>query len=347
MKIKNLFIVATLFVISLSSSLACTVWGVIKPEETIIAKNRDFYPGNQKMMTISHPQKYKYFGLYGDNEYDHQYNIKMGINEKGLVVFMTFASTIPLKQRVAPVPYYQVMENILQNYSSVDEIDKDSQLLFHDITPINYIFADRHKTMLCEIGLNNNYKCNSYSRVRSKKVVTFSQTNHYIIPELRKYNLTSVEEQQTSYFRLKMINKLMKSNLADLNFERFVQMSFNTIAVNDNPLTSFDTGYNNTYQDNSIFRTFNSHPDRKNKEHPNSDQSVSTMIIKLPLNENEPVELYWRIIDKIIDLNDEKYTQQINYSEATATLDKVINNFDQISYLHKSCKRDINSRVCA
>ena len=77
----------------------------------------------------------------------------MGVNQTGLVVFMTFASTIPSNQRVAKIPYYVVMEKILGNYHSVDSIHKDSKKLFQDSTPINYIFADRTKAMICEIGL--------------------------------------------------------------------------------------------------------------------------------------------------------------------------------------------------
>jgi len=346
--LKKIFIAIILNVILINSPFACTVWGAITPSELFIAKNRDFHPGDQKFITISHKNKYKFFGLYADNEYDNHYIIKMGINEKGLVVFMTFASTIPRDQRVAKIPYSQVMENILENYKTVDDINKDSKLLFQDSTPINYIFADRNKALLCEIGLNNNYKCESYSR-SSGKVTIFSQTNHYIFPELKRYNLTPAEDQKTSYFRLSKINELMTSHLEELTLDQFINFSFNTVATNDNPLSNFDEGYDNTYQDNSIFRTFNSHPDRKDKTHPNSDRGVSSMIVKLPYNKNEPnepIELYLRIINGITDFNNENYTQNINYSAANTTLEKAIKNPGSIKYIQKSCRRDKQSSSC-
>jgi hypothetical protein len=324
---------------------SCTVWGRIDRKDLIIAKNRDFYPGNQQFRTVRNDEKYDFFGLYGDNQYDGKYTIKMGINETGLVVFMTFASTVPLNQRSAKVPYYNVMETILENYKDIDSIYKNSKQLFKDSTPVNYIFADRHKALICEIGLNNNYKCLPYARNKND-VVAFAQTNHYILNGLEQFNLTPQANQQTSYYRLNKINELMDSNLHKLDFNKFIEFSLNTEAVNDNPPTKFDEGFNNTYQDNSIFRTFNSHPDRKNKDHPNSDQDVSTMIIDLPIDKNKPIELYLRIINQIKDSNDSKFTQKVQYTEAKTTLETAINIPNSIIFSKKSCIRTINDKYC-
>ena len=329
-----------------SMSNACTVWGAITPNELIIAKNRDFYPGNQKFETIHNKGKYNFFGLYGDNEYDNVYTIKMGINETGLTVFMTFASTLPIDQREAKIPYYKVMENILGNFSSVDSISNNSQALFKDSTPINYIFADRNKAIICEIGLENNFKCSPYLRSNDSRTITFAQTNHYILTGLEQYNLTPKINQQTSYYRYDKINELMKNNLDALTFKQFINFSFNTEATNDNPPAEFDTDYSNTYQDNSIFRTFNSHPDRRNKKHQNSDQNVSTMIVKLPVEKNKPIELYLRKINDVKDTDDKSFIQNIKYSEATTTLSDAINHTDSIKYTEKACIRNINSSYC-
>jgi Acyl-coenzyme A:6-aminopenicillanic acid acyl-transferase len=321
------------------------VWGTLVHDKVLIGKNRDFYPGNQKFRTAGEDTKYKFFGLYGDNQFDGKYTIKMGVNQTGLVVFMTFASTIPKNQRTAKIHYYTVMENILGNYDSVDAVYKNSQSLFQNSTPINYIFADRKQAMICEIGLKNNYKCTFYKKRDGRKVL-FAQTNHYILPGMELYNLTPVINQQTSYDRFNKINELMQKNVSDLTFKKFVALSFNTEAVNDNPLAKFDTGYKNTYQDNSIFRTFNSHPDRRNTKQPNSDQDVSTMIVELPDNPNDPVNLYLRIINKITDLSDPVFTQKIDYVEGFTTLDKAINHPNMIRYTNKSCQRTIHSTRC-
>ncbi|MCD6046898.1 MAG: Acyl-coenzyme A:6-aminopenicillanic acid acyl-transferase [Gammaproteobacteria bacterium] len=344
---KTFFFAAILAACLVNSSQACTVWGTLTPNELLIAKNRDFYPGNQKFLTIQHKNKYKFFGLYGDKQYDNQYSIKMGVNETGLAAFMTFASTIPLKQRAAKISYEKVMENILENYHKVDDIKKNSKLLFSNSTPINYIFADRSKAMLCEIALNNQYQCKIFSRNSNGETVIFAQTNHYILENLTQYNLTPVIDQQTSYLRLNKITALMVHHLSELNLDQFIRFSFNTEAANDNPLAKFDKGYDNTYQDNSIFRTFNSHPDRKNKQYPNSDQAVSSMIIKLPKNDKAPIELYLRLIDNITDLNDKNHTQHIHYTFARTTLDQAIHDPSSINYQQGFCKRDVSTKICA
>lgn len=323
----------------------CTVWGAIYPKNLIIGKNRDFYPGNQQFRAIKKHGKYAFFGLYGDNQYNGKYTIKMGVNEAGLVVFMTFASTIPFNKRSAEIPYYNVMENILENYKDVDSIYKNSKQLFKNSTPINYVFATRNKALICEIGLNNNYKCLPYTRSKDN-ITTFAQTNHYIFSGLEQYNITPQINQQTSYYRLNKINELMHNNLHELDFDKFIEFSLNTEAVNDKPLAKFDKGFSNTYQDNSIFRTFNSHPDRKNKNHPNSDQNVSTMIIDLPTDKNKPIELYLRIINQIKDLDSSDFAQTIQYSVAKTTLRKAINNSDSIAFNKKSCIRTMKTVYC-
>lgn len=340
--LKRLVIVILLFITSYAQS--CTVWGEITPDKLLIAKNRDFYPGNQKFI-VNNKNKYKFLGLYGDNQYDNNYVIKMGINETGLVVFMTFASTIPISKRCAAVPYYRVMENILGSYNDVETIYRNKKSLFWNSTPINYIFADKHKAMLCEIGLNNDYNCRLYSRRNNLQKVVFAQTNHYILPELEKYNYTPYINQQTSYIRLNKISQLLNND--DMTFNRFIQFSFNTEAQNDNPIAVFDSRYESTtYQDNSIFRTFNSHPNRENIQQKNSEYNVSTMIAELPVDSNKPIKLYLRIIGPISDLNDKKHSQVIKYSELITTLSETIKNPNKIKYNFKMCTRDINTKIC-
>ncbi len=254
-------------------------------------------------------------------------------------------STIPAAQRHEKISYDQVMEKILKDYRNIDAIYKDKEKLFHDSTPINYVFSDREKTMICEIGLENHYQCQHYLREKNK-TVTFAQTNHYILSNLVQYNLTPVISQQTSYQRLVRINALMKNNMKHLDFQHWVDFSLNTEATNDDPVAPFDTGYNNTYQDNSIFRTFNNHPDRKEHKHKNSDQNVSNMIIELPKDKTSPIKLYLRIIDKITDLKGEQDTQNIQYTMAITTLETAIQHPDDIDYQKKTCQRNRSSAQC-
>jgi hypothetical protein len=347
---RNLIIACALFP---TASTACTVWGALTANDILVAKNRDFYPGNQQFSLNSqiHPSsvtsKYKYFGLYADNQFDNKYLIKMGINETGLTVLMTFASSIPSSQRNATVPYYQVMEEILGNYNNIDAIYKNSKTLFQNSTPINYVFADRNKAMICEIGLKNKYQCNIFSRNDKNKVLTFAQTNHYIFDSLKQDNLVPPVNQQTSYLRFAKINELMQNHSSNLSLNQFIKFSLNTESKNDNPLAKFDVGYENTYQDNSILRTFNSHPDRKDPEDPNSDQAVSSMIIKISHDKHKPIELYLRIIKSITDVDNKKYPQRIEYIEAVTTLDNAISHPDSIHFQKKSCKRNIHSKTCS
>jgi len=337
------YVISLILFVFMHQAFACTVWGAITPNNVLLAKNRDFYPGNQKFITIADKAKYKFFALYGDNQYDHQYAIKMGVNEKGLAVFMTFASTIPASKREAKIPYFKVMENILENYSKVEDIFKESQKLFYDSTPINYIFADRKSIMVCEIGLNNVYECKIIKRNNQHKISFIAQTNHYIFPSMHKYNLTNPIDQQTSYLRFARINHLMLSHLSQLGFHYFIEFSFDTTAPNDYPLAKFDDGFKNTYQDNSIFRTFNSHPDRKNPQQANSDQAVSSMIVEIPRDQKKPIRLYLRIINKITDLNDKNFTQTVGYMDAQTTLKQALAYPDTIAFKQKTLKRNILS----
>lgn len=341
---KIMITVMFLNLVGMSVSEACTTWGAITPDEILIAKNRDFFPGKQEFKTTNN-DKYKIFGLYAIKVHGNYDSLKMGVNEKGLVGFITFATSVPASMRSANGTS-KVMEDILGNYDSVEQINQNSKVLFKNNKPDNYLFADRKKAMICEIGLHHHYHCEVYAR-NTQKVVTFSQTNHYIFPDLKKYNYTSVQDQQTSYARLNKINELMNQDLSNLTLNKFIHFSFNTEAKNDNPLADFDAGYDNTYQDNSIFRTFNSHPDRKHKEHPDSARGLSAMIVKLPKDENKPITLYLRIIDNVKDLNDKRYTQVIQYHEAKATLDQAIYHPGKIEYTSKICKRDLTSEQCS
>lgn len=354
-------------ILLLKNSQACTVWGAVMPNEVLIAKNRDFYSENQKFAAKCNKGKYKFFGLYTENQkHLHEFNsiqkkaflnskprssakltLKMGINEVGLVVFTTAASTVPITKRHSTTKHYkQPMTIILENYATVAEIAKNTRLLFQGAKPINYIFADRNEAMVCEIGLNDNYKCDEYIRKDQTKPVIFAQTNHYVFAGLEQYNSTPIINQQTSYERFNTITELLKNNLTNLNFDQFINFSFNTQAKNDDPPAKFDQGYANTYQDNSIFRTFNSYPDRRNKNHPHSERSISAMIIELPKDINEPIKLYLRMINSVTDLNDKNYSQNIKYTAAVANLDQAINNPGAIKFEQKSCKRDINSKFC-
>ena len=344
---KLLPILLTSLLLSFSlQSHSCTVWGVIKPEEILIAKNRDFYPGNQKFITVDNKGKYKFFGLYGDSQFDNIYRIKMGINEKGLVVFMTFASTIPLSQRKAEIEYYEVMEKILGDYNNVKDVHKNAHDLFLNTTPINYIFADRNNVLKCEIGLENNYQCKIYSRNEKEHRVDFSQTNHYLFKDLQKYNLTPYIDQQSSYMRLEKINSLLKNTDHSINLEKMIELSFNTEANNDSPPASFDEGFDNTYQDNSIFRTFESHPDRKNPKQKNSSRNVSTMIVVLPKDETQLIYMYLRKIESVKNEDDEDYTQLVKYYDSYDSLEVAMNYPTAIKYYHHTCVRKKDSKTC-
>ncbi len=70
------------------------------------------------------------------------------------------------------------------------------------------------------------------------------------------------------------------------------------------------------------------------------------MIVELPEDKSKPIILYLRIINDITNLNDKKYTQDVQYVEAMTTLDDAINNPASINYVLKSCRRDIYSQFC-
>src|SRR5689334_2861063 len=119
---KIMLIIALVISMMMSVSQACTVWGAITPNKLLIAKNRDYYPEKQIVKTV-HNQKYKYFGLFAVDKKGGKESIRMGINEKGLVAYITFATTLnvlPENQRSYKVPFHHVLTNVLGNYKTVD-----------------------------------------------------------------------------------------------------------------------------------------------------------------------------------------------------------------------------------
>ncbi|MFB9156794.1 carcinine hydrolase/isopenicillin-N N-acyltransferase family protein [Chromobacterium violaceum] len=76
---------------------ACTLWGAAgtaSMEGSLLAKNRDWKPDHAQSLRLLHPEHgYAYLGLYADN--GSEPGIKAGVNQKGLAVVATEASSLP------------------------------------------------------------------------------------------------------------------------------------------------------------------------------------------------------------------------------------------------------------
>ena len=181
---------------------ACTLFAAtgdnfVQGGGTLVAKNRDWYPGHQELKVVHPPHGYAYYGLFSGKSATFN---AAGVNEKGLFVAMSTASSIPQKERRS-YPVFKSTEGLRTNeyllryYASVDEV-LAAQAIWSE--PVNFIVADSKKVAYIEVAPGN---AERGIRVETKGILF--HTNHYVEDNTLEFNKKIGPSSSIRYDRVK------------------------------------------------------------------------------------------------------------------------------------------------
>lgn len=253
------FMVAAMLSVS-TSVQACTLFAaqgnVVADGGTLIAKNRDYRPGEQYIRYISKTAKTKYdfYALYGIDPVKNTKIMSSGINEKGLVVVVAKAGAIPRKQ-LDSMPRKSFVKGTLANCASVEEALKSSFL-----GPRFLLLADSKEIAYVEVGADGK------TAVKRVKNGTLAHTNHYLEPDFKDLNIKPSESSLERYKRV--------TELLGISGKLFTMEDFMAI-----------TEDRNAGPDNSIWRVGSK---------PNISQTLSSFVVKLQKDGNFQLYLKYR-----------------------------------------------------
>lgn len=199
----KIIILLCVLIFEFNTALACTLFAgngdKIKDGGSIIVKNRDYAPSEQKFV-LSSKGKYKFYGLYAKS--GKKWSLKCGVNEKGLAVVSASASAIPKAER--NIAKISVMPTLLSSCDSVEEALKQKHLF---INPQFFMLADKNEIAYVEVGLNG------YT-INRKQNDTLGHTNHYL--QSTENNKKISASSSTRYKRItELLNSKSKYTLKD------------------------------------------------------------------------------------------------------------------------------------
>jgi len=253
--IKRHIMMVILFSIFIAISVfpanACTLWGSVgkssKNKSTIIAKNRDWTSSLNLIRKIIPSRGFKYFAIFGEKK-GKSTGVKAGINEKGLMVISSTASSLPKKERKYPGKRFSINSLLLKSYSSVDEVLKNRQV-FSRCRPSFIMVGDKSKIAIVEVAPHGKYF------IKQINQGPVCHTNHYIDnPEFFRFNKKRAKSSRT---RLKRITELIGSYKNPLTVEDFKKIGSDK---NNGP-------------DNSLWRTGST---------PKKSRTLATFIAEIP-----------------------------------------------------------------
>ncbi len=208
-----LCVVTIIFVISFSSTQACTIWAAtgerVKDKGSIIAKNRDNVSYLYTALKSVTPEKgFAFLGIFDIRAGGY---VTAGVNEKGLVVVNASANSVPREKR--HVATEDLTERLLTSFDSVQAVLSEKDL-FHKSHPAIYIIGDASKIASIEVA----------PRGKTAVVIregngTLALTNHYTHRKLLRAN---ERLSVNSLRRLKRINSLMKNHPLPFTVDDFI-----------------------------------------------------------------------------------------------------------------------------
>jgi len=214
---KTTALMVLLFFASLPNAFSCTLWsahgdGVVRGGGTLIAKNRDWVPNHRQVLKAVTPRSgHRYFGIFAEG--NDEPGLKAGINEKGLVVISSTASSVPKLLRRETERTRGLLVKLLRECDGVDSALKDGKRF---AGPRNIMLADEKKIALVEIGLLGEHA------VTVKQGGVLTQTNHYLDEKLLKFNQ---KVGTSSSRRLARIQDLLGSRARPFSLDDFIAMS--------------------------------------------------------------------------------------------------------------------------
>jgi hypothetical protein len=349
MKITRYFIIYALLFIN--ETFSCTIFTIKKENNTIIGKNRDALYSNKQ--SFSRIKPINQFTNWYNNNYNHNLqfyalivdnDVKMGINESGL----TAIEEDPLfpqnhkkyRRFIQPIngnSEGMILFGILQNFSSVNEIIPNLNIIFSNAAPNFYQIADKNKILVVEVafGKDDFALTRDFTyKVIDKNNTSYTHTNNYLSSNFTQLNNISDKNSLTSsQYRLNNITKLVNNYN---NKNELTQWFFNTKS-NLNLNTPHYTCLNS-----SIFRSnIGNHNNIPTKTIDNKIYgSISNMII---INKANSTKIIVRILDSI---QVRKNQQIIHYKELNTTLKNLFKT-NNIKYIKKSFIRKLpKNNIC-
>ena len=176
-----------------------------------MGKNRDNVSSLHTRLGLVFPAKgYRFLAIL-DIEADGY--VVAAVNEKGLVVVNASANSVQRSKR--HVATEDVTQRILENFDSVDSLEKEKDL-FRKTHPAIYIIADSARIMSVEVAPRGQVA------ITVKDNGTLAFTNHYTSESLADANEKISRE---SLMRLKRINQLIGGLNRAHTLDDFISMS--------------------------------------------------------------------------------------------------------------------------
>lgn len=205
-----------------NQSGATTLWaacgeGVTLNADTLVVKNRDDLPAEQKIAEVIDEEGYRFKALLiGPKQ-----RIDSGINEKGLFISYATVATIPraTRRNLSSSKFkspegWQTLEWVLRRCASVREA-LSNPAVFRGY-PWTYVLADAKQVALIEALPNGRILVNK----TDKGVLT--HTNHYVDPAGVSAN---EKPSETSELRLARIQSLLDAAPKPFTKETFAEMT--------------------------------------------------------------------------------------------------------------------------
>ncbi|WP_150466436.1 carcinine hydrolase/isopenicillin-N N-acyltransferase family protein [Francisella sp. SYW-9] len=219
MKNKYKIIIASVMSLAYISSFACTTMGfagnIVKGGGTLIFKNRDAeIIGKERLEIFKFKQGNDFLALtYNTDSTVKGYPyIAGGTNSKGLTVLVNDpASHAPAAKNVDQIETTTV-QNLLRNYSTVAEIEKNKAKIFSKNDPALYTVSDHKQVASFEEGYRGKY---GYKVTDNGYVWN---TNYYHLKGVNKQNEESITDitDRTNTLKEWLANMPKKVQLGDL-----------------------------------------------------------------------------------------------------------------------------------
>ncbi len=304
---------------------ACTAFGIVTSSGTIIGKNRDSSYGPQAVGIIKPSKQFRH---WHGNHYRHENQfyaltasngLSMGVNQHGLTAIEEDALR-PKDAKSHPrflapehgSSYGMVLQGVLQNFNTIDEMLPYLSKIFSTAAPDFYQFADAKKILTVEVAFADHdadAKRPFTYHVLSNKKERFTHTNTYLSPQFTPLNQFTYSQRalKGTENRLKIINGLI-SHAKSINTETAAHWFLNTNSTVSNKDDK------NGCLNSSIFRSNlqNEKSININTQYNKIYGTVSSMIINNHGNLKNST-IYLRMLDSITTNNTDQ--QIINYKD--------------------------------
>jgi isopenicillin-N N-acyltransferase like protein len=200
---------------------ACTLWGGagadVSGGGTLICKNRDWMPDQRQVLELVTPEKgHRYFALRVVHPKGNEN--RAAINEKGLVIVTATVSSIPASERKKLEKNHRLISTIMEQCATVEEILQHPDWFKG---PVFLMISDRQTLAIIEIGPGGVFA------VQKTSEGVISHTNHYLNPEMEKFN---VKIGESSAVRLDRIQELLGEKSGNYTPADFTAMSRDSVS---------------------------------------------------------------------------------------------------------------------